>query len=110
MQQPHVFLSRRLEQCKAHTRRQQAGVGARGSARPLLHEGRDQEISGQGQNRSEQGAHTDARHGSVPPVMSDSLTKEERTKANASLMFLKEKRDHLVKVRMCANGQKHRGD
>jgi hypothetical protein len=42
--------------------------------------------------------------------MSDSLTKEERTKANASLMFLKEKRDHLVKVRMCANGQKHRGD
>jgi hypothetical protein len=67
MQQPHVFFGRRPEQREAHTRRQQAGVGARGSARPLLHEGRDQEISGQGQSRSEQGAHTDARHGSVLP-------------------------------------------
>ncbi len=38
------------------------------------------------------------------------LTKEERTKAVTSLMFLKEKRDHSVKARMCANGQKQRGD
>ena len=38
------------------------------------------------------------------PVTRDSLTKEERTKAVASLMFLKEKRDHLVKARMCADG------
>ncbi len=39
------------------------------------------------------------------PVTRDLLTKEERTKAVASLMFLKEKRDHLVKARMCTNGQ-----
>ncbi len=39
-------------------------------------------------------------------VTKDFLTKEERTKAIASLMFLKEKRDHLVKARMCAHGQK----
>jgi hypothetical protein len=44
------------------------------------------------------------------PVTGDLLTKEERKKAIASLMFLKEKRDHSVKARMCANGQKQRGD
>jgi hypothetical protein len=38
------------------------------------------------------------------PVMRDLLTKEERSKAIMSLMFLKEKRDHLVKARMCADG------
>jgi hypothetical protein len=54
MQRPHVFLGRRPEQCKAHTRRLQAGGSARGSAGPLLHEGRNQEVSGQGQSRSEQ--------------------------------------------------------
>jgi hypothetical protein len=43
-------------------------------------------------------------------VRRDALTKEERTKAFASLMFLKEKRDHLVKARMCTNGQKQRGN
>ena len=37
-------------------------------------------------------------------VMRDLLTKEERTKAVTSLMFLKEKRDHLVKARMCTGG------
>jgi hypothetical protein len=40
------------------------------------------------------------------PIMRDSLTKEERTKTVVSLMFLKEKRDHLVKARMCADKQK----
>jgi hypothetical protein len=44
------------------------------------------------------------------PVTRDLLTKEERTKAVASLMFLKEKRDHLVKARMCTDRQKQRGD
>ncbi len=44
------------------------------------------------------------------PVARDSLTKEERTKALSSLMFLKEKRDQSVKARMCADGQKQRGD
>jgi hypothetical protein len=44
------------------------------------------------------------------PVTRDLLTKEERTKAAASLMFLKEKRDHLVKAKMCADGQKKRED
>jgi hypothetical protein len=37
------------------------------------------------------------------PVTEELLTKEERTKAIASLMILKENRDHLVKVRMYAN-------
>ncbi len=31
-------------------------------------------------------------------------------KAVTSLMFLKEKRDHFVKARMCTDGQKQRGD
>jgi hypothetical protein len=43
-------------------------------------------------------------------VMRDSLTKKERTKAVTSLMFLKEKKDHSVKARMCTKGQKQRGD
>jgi hypothetical protein len=37
-------------------------------------------------------------------VTKDLLTKEEGTKAFASLMFLKKKRDHSVKARMCADG------
>ncbi len=65
LQWPHVLLSRSPEQREAHTRRRQAGVGARGSACPLFYEGKNQEVSGQGQSRSEQGAHTDAWHGSV---------------------------------------------
>jgi len=44
------------------------------------------------------------------PVLKDSLNKEERSKALASLMFLKEKRDKTVKARMCADGRKQRGD
>ncbi len=44
------------------------------------------------------------------PVTRDVLTKEEKTEAVASLMFLKEKRDHLVKASMCTDGQKQRGD
>jgi hypothetical protein len=42
-------------------------------------------------------------------VIRDSLTKVERAKAITSLIFLKEKRDHSVKARMCANGQKKEG-
>jgi hypothetical protein len=44
------------------------------------------------------------------PVTRDFLTKEARMKAIASLIFLKEKRYHSVKARMCADGQKQRGD
>ena len=44
------------------------------------------------------------------PVYKDSLTKEERKKALASLMFLKEKRDNTIKARMCADGRKQRGE
>lgn len=44
------------------------------------------------------------------PVRKESLSVEERTKALASLMFLKEKRDKTVKARMCADGHKQRGD
>ena len=43
------------------------------------------------------------------PVTRDSLTKEERRKAVTSLMFLKEKRDHSEKARMCADIRKQRG-
>ncbi len=39
------------------------------------------------------------------PVMRDDLTWDKRKKALASLMFLKEKRNQLVKVRMCADWQ-----
>jgi hypothetical protein len=35
---------------------------------------------------------------------------EERAKALALLMFMKEKQDKSVKARMCANGRKQRGD
>ncbi len=44
------------------------------------------------------------------PVEDRSLTKKEKAKAVALLVFLKEKRDHSVKVRMCADGQKQRDD
>ncbi len=44
------------------------------------------------------------------PVARKLLTKEERTKALSSLMFLKEKRDQSVKAQMCADGWKQRGD
>ena len=44
------------------------------------------------------------------PVERESLSKEEKAKAVASLMFLKEKRDHSVKARMCADGRKQRDD
>jgi hypothetical protein len=42
-------------------------------------------------------------------VIRDLLTKEQRTKAFPSLMFLKEKRDHSVKARMCADNKKREG-
>jgi hypothetical protein len=44
------------------------------------------------------------------PIKRDSLTKEERAKVLAWLMFLKEKGDNMVKVRMCADGGKQRGN
>ena len=44
------------------------------------------------------------------PIMKDDLTRDERKKALASLMFLKEKRDQSVKARMCADGRGQRGD
>jgi hypothetical protein len=44
------------------------------------------------------------------PVTRDSLTKEARIKAFASLLFLKEKRGHSVKGRMCTDGQKQTGN
>ena len=44
------------------------------------------------------------------PVEKNTLMKEERAKAVASLMFLKEKRDKSVKARMCADGRKQRED
>ena len=42
------------------------------------------------------------------PVEEGSLSKKEKVKTVTSLMFLKEKRDHSVKARMCANGRKQR--
>jgi hypothetical protein len=44
------------------------------------------------------------------PVEEGSLSKKEKDKAVASLMFHKEKRDHLVKARMCTDGRKQRDD
>ncbi len=44
------------------------------------------------------------------PIMKDDLTRDERKKALASLMFLKEKRDQSVEARMCADGRGQRGD
>jgi hypothetical protein len=40
----------------------------------------------------------------------ESLSKEERAKALASLVFLKEKGNESIKARMCTNGRKQRGD
>ncbi len=44
------------------------------------------------------------------PVMRDALTWDKRKKALASLRFLKEKRDQLVRAQMCADGRGQRGD
>ncbi len=44
------------------------------------------------------------------PVHKELLSKEDRAKALALLMFLKEKRDKTVKAQICADGQKQRGD
>jgi hypothetical protein len=44
------------------------------------------------------------------PVMRDDLTCDERKKALASLMFLKEKRDQSVKAQMCTDGRGQQGD
>jgi hypothetical protein len=44
------------------------------------------------------------------PVMRNNLTWDKRKKALASLMFLKEKRDQLVKAQMCADGRGQQGD
>jgi hypothetical protein len=43
------------------------------------------------------------------PVVRELLSEEERAKALASLLFLKEKRDESVKARICADGRKLRG-
>ena len=40
------------------------------------------------------------------PVDSKNLTEEEKCKAIASLMFLTEKRDGLIKARVCADDRK----
>jgi hypothetical protein len=40
------------------------------------------------------------------PIEVESLTYDKKKKALSSLMFLKEKRDSLVKARMCAFGRK----
>jgi hypothetical protein len=42
------------------------------------------------------------------PIEVESLTYDEKKKALSSLMFLKEKRDSLVKARMCAFGRKQK--
>jgi hypothetical protein len=42
------------------------------------------------------------------PIEVEALTYNERKKALSLLMFLKEKRDSLVKARMCADGQKQK--
>ena len=44
------------------------------------------------------------------PVARELLSKKERAKALALLMFPKEKRDESVTARMCANGRKQRRD
>jgi hypothetical protein len=44
------------------------------------------------------------------PICKDDLTYDEKKKAIASLMFLKEKQDKSVKARMCADRRKQRGD
>jgi hypothetical protein len=42
------------------------------------------------------------------PIKVESLTYDKKKKALSLLMFLKEKRDSLVKVCMCADGQKQK--
>ena len=42
------------------------------------------------------------------PIKVESLTYEEKEKALSLLMFLKEKRDSLVKACMCADGHKQK--
>ncbi len=42
------------------------------------------------------------------PIEVESLTYDEKKKALSSLMFLKEKRDSLIKARMCADGRKQK--
>ncbi len=42
------------------------------------------------------------------PIEVTSLTYDEKKKALLSLMFLKEKRDRLVKAHMCADGRKQK--
>jgi hypothetical protein len=44
------------------------------------------------------------------PVKKSSLTKDEKAKVLALLVFLKEKQDKSVKARMYAGGHKQRGD
>jgi hypothetical protein len=44
------------------------------------------------------------------PIKRASFTKEERAKVLALLMFFKEKCDKTVKVCLCADGQKQRGN
>jgi hypothetical protein len=44
------------------------------------------------------------------PIFKEALNRDEQGKALASLMFLKEKRDKMVKARMCADGQKQWGN
>jgi hypothetical protein len=62
------------------------------------------------ESRSNQGAHPNAQQGQFLPVARESLCKEERAKALASLVFLKEKRDDSVEAWMCIDGRKQRGD
>jgi hypothetical protein len=42
------------------------------------------------------------------PIEVESLTYNKKKKALSLFMFLKEKRDSLAKVHMCADGQKHK--
>jgi hypothetical protein len=42
------------------------------------------------------------------PIEGESLTYDEKKKALLSLMFLKEKRDSLIKARMCADRRKQK--
>jgi hypothetical protein len=42
------------------------------------------------------------------PIEVESLTYDKKKKALSLLMFLKEKRDSSIKVRMCADGRKQK--
>ena len=44
------------------------------------------------------------------PISQNDLTWNDKKKALASLIFLKEKQDKSVKARMCADGPKQRDD